>query len=110
VQPTISALTCAITRWDSEGAMLEGCPGCRKNVTGPERGRSRGGVVERVLAKIYEVEMDQDVEPDSFAPMYCRRWGTDTPCEQDSVSGAGRRHPTTPSRNARPKDQRMNSG
>jgi hypothetical protein len=53
--------------------MLEGCPGRRKNVTGPERGRSRGADADGVLEKIYGVEIDVDAEPDSIAPMYCRR-------------------------------------
>ena len=83
--------------------MLEGYPGRRKNVTGPERDRSRGADAVRELAMIYGVEIEGDADPDSIAAMDRPQLGTETPGENTSAAGAGRRRPTTPSRSARPK-------
>jgi hypothetical protein len=72
--------------------MLEGCPGRRKNVTGPERGRSRGADPDRVLAKIYNVEMDQDVEFASIAAMDRPHWGQGCPARRTYLSGQAASH------------------
>ena len=69
--------------------MLEGCPGRRKNVTGPERGLSRGADADGVLEKIYGVEIEGDADPDSIAAMDRPQLGTETPSVENVSVGAG---------------------